>query len=208
MLAMDFPASHSTSKAPPTSAAATTNNTNSSFYQFYNTATNGMPATSSDYYPHAHSAHQHALPEQHLLSDGKRGRHQDESSPQSTYQQNQQHDAYQAQQGHVPQHQVFTAATSQDGNENDPDETCSKKRRHSNYIPPRQVPTTFTSVTGSVAGGTMKRNMSFSRIDPYVSYGQTAPLDGAGSRMELDQSSSNNHHHAAADGNRVRSMSF
>jgi len=111
----------------------------------------------------------------------------------------------------------------------------TKRRRSSDYIPPRTIPTSFTSVTGSFAGaafgtgsatataavsGSLRRNLSFSRIDPYVSYARTGPITGSGSSgskdnnvnsMDMNDSSSgqtaNNQHHGCGD-QRVRSMSF
>ena len=91
-------------------------------------------------------------------------------------------------------------------------QSSSKKRRSAGYVAPRTVPTTFTSVTTTAAApgpGGLRRNLSFSRIDPYVSYAQTPSLAGAPASsdgMDLDASTGNQS--AVGDQNRVRSMSF
>ena len=91
-------------------------------------------------------------------------------------------------------------------------ESSSKKSRSAQYVAPRVVPTTFTSVTVPMPGpGGMRRNLSFSRIDPYVSYAQTPSLvsnnNNNGDGMDMD-ASNGNHSTAGGDQSRVRSMSF
>lgn len=113
-----------------------------------------------------------------------------------------------------------TPVGADDDDDEAPNQSSSKKRRPASYVAPRMVPTTFTSATAHQAGpGGLRRNMSFSRIDPYVSYAQTPSLvmnqnqnstsnasnNNAGSTsMDMDASGGN---HSSA-GDRVRSMSF
>lgn len=114
-----------------------------------------------------------------------------------------------------------TPVGADDEDDEAPNQSSSKKRRSANYVAPRIVPTTFTSVTAHQPGpaGGLRRNMSFSRIDPYVSYAQTPSLvaqqnnsttssagnnNAGSSSMDMDASGGN---HSTA-GDRVRSMSF
>lgn len=102
-----------------------------------------------------------------------------------------------------------------DSNTTDTHESSSKKRRPAHYVAPRTVPATFTSVTTTASG--LRRNLSFSRIDPYVSYAQTPSLmihnhnntsstSSSGDGMDMDASTGNQS--TAGDPGRVRSMSF
>ena len=109
-------------------------------------------------------------------------------------------------------------------------ESSSKKRRPASYRPPRTIPPSFTSVTGSFVGtGTteLRRNLSFSRIDPYVSYAQTPRWHDVGQKNSNNNTNNNNSSAGGTDANggdgmdtmmdasngeqqqqRVRSMSF
>jgi len=125
-------------------------------------------------------------------------------------------------------HQDNSSSTSHHDHEHAQESSMHKKRRASSYIPPRTIPTTFTSVTGTTlaagaglmfsgTGTTLRRNLSFSRIDPYVSYAQTPSLfvqqdndDNGNTTNRNTTSSSDGMDMDASTGGeqRVRSMSF
>ena len=146
-------------------------------------------------------------------------------------------------QQHHQQHPSIPVA--EDDNNHDPPssshESSSKRRRHIGYITPRTIPPSFTSVTGSLVGsappgvlssmgnsGQLRRNLSFSRIDPYVSYAQTPSLQhhyyassssSSGNNGSDANINNNNNNGGSGDGmdtmmdgsngeQRVRSMSF
>jgi hypothetical protein len=151
------------------------------------------------------------LQQQQPLEAGKRGRsgrcpHHEQPPPQEQ------------QTAVFPGHAACTSAPLADSdNDKTPhhDESSRKKRRPSNYVAPRTIPTTFTSVTGTLVGpANLRRNLSFSRIDPYVSYAQTPSLNNFNSSvntgdMDMDSSNYSVNMPSTSDGqNRVRSMSL